>query len=169
MNQEYFVVELSASISLALALEHMTTITQFEQKDVCLVPGVAPFWYGVANFKGSLLWVLDSDRFFNLDNSLSLKSDLPNRKLTSVLLTHQIEGTQRSIALVVNQLKGLLKVQSSQIQPLSPAAPSSLQTVCEAKVETENGITYILDLEVFFQHLERQSKLVSAQVSLTPP
>lgn len=162
MTQEYFAVELSASVQLGLPLVDMETVVQFEQKDICLVPGVAPFWYGVVNFKGSLLWVLDSDRFFNLAVNPDSTSDRFNSKLTSVLLTHNIKGTQRRIALVVQKLQGLLTVESSKLKPLSTSVPSSLQTVCKAAVETENRITYILDPEAFLQQLHQQSTLVSA-------
>lgn len=162
MNQEYFAVELSASISLGLTLENMATVTQFEQKDICIVPGIAPFWYGVVNFKGSLLWVLDTDRFLNLDSGNDALRDRPNSKFTSLLLTHQIQGTQRRVALVVKKLKGLLTVSASKLQPLSAATPSSLRTLCKAYVETENKITYILDAESFLRHLHQQSNLVSA-------
>ena len=162
MNQEYFVVELSASIQLGLPLVDMGTVVQFEQKDICLVPGVAPFWYGVVNFKGSLLWVLDSDRFLNLKPNLDVTSDRLNSKLTSVLLTYQIKETQRRVALVVQKLQGLLTFESSKLQSLSTSVPSSLQTSCMAEVETDNQIIYILNSPVFLQQLHQQSTLVCA-------
>ena len=162
MNREFFVVELSASIRLGLNLEEMTTVTQFEQKDICIVPGVAPFWYGVVNFKGSLLWVLDIDRFLNLAGAVETVSDRWNLKLTSVLLTYQVQGIPKRVALAVKKLDGLLTVQSGQIQPISPAAPSSLQAICKMAIEKENTITYILDVETLFQQLHQRSTLVNA-------
>ena len=66
MNREYFTVELASQIVLGLSLTEMATVVQFETKYICAVPGVAEFWHGVVNFKGSLLWVLDSDRFLSL-------------------------------------------------------------------------------------------------------
>lgn len=161
MNQEYFTVDLSTSVQLGLPLADMAQVIQFEQKDLCLVPGVAPFWYGVVNFKGSLLWVLDTNCFFDLDINSNASSDRLNSKLTSVLLTHQIEGTQRRVALVVQKLQGLLTVEDSKIKPLSTSTPSRLQTLCAAAVETENSITYILDSVAFLQQLHQQSTLIS--------
>ena len=162
MNQEYFTVELSASIQLGLPLVDMKTVVQFEQKDICLVPGVAPFWYGVVNFKGSLLWLLDTDSFFNLKVNPNTTSDRFNSKLTSVLLTHQIKETQRRAALVVQKLQGLVTVESSKLKPLSTSVPSSLRTVCQAEVETTNNIIYILEPAAFLQQLHQQSTLVYA-------
>ena len=160
MNREYFIVELSTSIQLGLPLVDMGTVAQFEQKDICLVPGVAPFWYGVVNFKGSLLWVLDTDHFFNLDANLDIISDRLNSKFTSVLLTHQIKGTKRRTAIVVRKLHGLLTVESSTLKPLSTSVPSSLQMVCKAEAEKDNQIVYILDSPVFLQQLHQKSTLV---------
>ena len=65
MKREYFTIKLTAEIDLGVALADMTTAVQFETKNICVVPGVAEFWYGVVNYQGGLLWMLDSDRFFN--------------------------------------------------------------------------------------------------------
>ena len=65
MNREYFSFELSTGIDLALPLTDMKVAAQFEVRNICIIPGVADFWYGVTNYKGSLVWVLDSDRFLN--------------------------------------------------------------------------------------------------------
>ncbi|NJL51470.1 MAG: hypothetical protein HC930_03290 [Hydrococcus sp. SU_1_0] len=71
MNQEYFTVEIASKVTLGLLLSEMDTVTQLETQNICTVPGVEDFWYGVVNFRGSLLWVLDSDRFFQLRASSS--------------------------------------------------------------------------------------------------
>ena len=86
VNQEYFTVELASKITLGLSLNEMVTVAQFETKNICIVPGVADFWYGVVNFKGSLLWILDSDRFFNGANApASLKETLPPKEAVSLM------------------------------------------------------------------------------------
>ena len=64
MDREYFTIKLTAEIDLGVALADMTTAVQFETKNICAVPGVPEFWYGVVNYQGGLLWILDSDRFF---------------------------------------------------------------------------------------------------------
>jgi len=157
MNQEYFAVELSGSINLGLPLSDIATVAQIEQKDICIVPGVAPFWYGVANFKGSLLWILDSDRFLNLETN----KDRPSETLTAVVLTQEIEGNQRRIALVVQQLKGILTVESGKLKPLVNSVASALQNSCTATFATEDQDTYILNSTAFLRQLHQQSTLVS--------
>jgi twitching motility protein PilI len=157
MNQEYFAVELSGSINLGLPLSDIGTVAQIEQKDICIVPGVAPFWYGVANFKGSLLWILDSDRFLNLETN----RDRPSETLTAVVLTQEIEGNQRRIALVVKQLRGILTVESGKLKPLTSSVASALQNSCTATIAIEDQDTYILNSTAFLRQLHEQSTLVS--------
>ena len=66
MIQEYFGIQLTRSVRVALPLADLETIARFQRQRICPIPGVAPFWLGVANQRGSLLWVLDGDQFFNL-------------------------------------------------------------------------------------------------------
>jgi twitching motility protein PilI len=159
MNSEYFSVKLSNSIQLGLPLTDMATVTQLEHKNICLVPGVAPFWYGVVNFQGSLLWVLDSDRFFALDTS----GDRVSPKLTVVILKHQIEATQRQIALTVKQLQGIITVNSSKLNPVPSSLSAYLQSACEASIQESNTnqVTCILNTSAFLQQLYQQSMLVA--------
>jgi twitching motility protein PilI len=138
-------------------------VAQFDWQDICIVPGVAPFWYGVVNFKGSLLWVLDTDRHLNLE----VKSDRQlSRHLTqkpvAVILTHQVEATQRRVALIVKQLEGIVSVDSSKLIPLSHSAPLALQKLCTAMAEQNDRTIYILNSPVFLQQLHQQSVLIAA-------
>ena len=160
MIQEYFSFQLSDSIHLGLPLADMITVTQFEREEISLVPGVASFWYGVVNFKGSLLWVLDTDSLFNLEAN----SDLYNphnliQKPIAVVLSHHIEGTQRKVAVVVQKLKGIVGIESNKLQSLANSASSVLQNICTAMAEQDNHDLYILNSQVFLQYLSQQSTL----------
>ena len=85
IHQEYFTVELGSKITLGLPLNEMGIVAQFDIANICTVPGVAEFWYGVVNFKGSLLWILDSDRFFFF---FFQRNKLP-QKLTALVVKNQ--------------------------------------------------------------------------------
>ncbi len=163
MIQEYFSVQLSGSIRLGLPLVDMTTVAQFDWQNICIVPGVAPFWYGVVNFKGSLLWILDTDRMLNLEVQSEFQT---SRRLTqkpvATILTHQVEATQRRVALIVKQLEGIISVDSSKLMPLSHSALPALQKICTAMVEQNERTTYILNSSVFLQQLHQQSILTVA-------
>ena len=163
MIQEYFTVQLSDSIYLGLPLADMTTVAQFERQDICIVPGVAPFWYGVVNFKGSLLWVLDTDHLFNLDaKSDRLEVQSLIQKPVAVVLSHQIEGIQKRVALVVQKLQGIVGIESNKLKSLPTSASSALQNLCTAMAEQDNQTIYILNSEVFLQQLHQQSTLTVA-------
>ena len=157
MFTEYFSVELSSEISLGIPLSDMGTVIQLETPNICTVPGVADFWYGVINFKGSLLWVLDSDRFFNLVHK---RSSL-GKKLTAVIIKNQLEESSRQIALVTQKLIGIISPESNLLKPLKDNVPSGLQNCCTATVEVETRSTYILNSANLLQQLHQKSTLVS--------
>ena len=153
MNQEYFTIKLSSGINLALSLADMRTVDQFEIKNICPVPGVADFWYGVVNFKGSLLWVLDSDRFFDLNKENNRPS-----KLTAVIL-HNLQGRQK-VALVTQQLLGILSIEASCLKPMNSVYPV-LNECCRAIAQTESQKVYIIDSVALLEQLQERSTLVS--------
>ncbi|WP_019509485.1 chemotaxis protein CheW [Pleurocapsa sp. PCC 7319] len=157
MVSEYFSVELSPEINLGIPLSDMGTVVQFETNHICTVPGVADFWYGVVNYKGSLLWVLDSDRFFNLVHKRSPLS----KKLTAVILKHQLGESQRQIGLVTPKLVGIISPETNHLQQLTDTAPSGLRDCCTAFVEIETRSTYILNSANLLQLLHQKSTLVS--------
>ena len=153
MNREYFTVELASQIVLGLSLTQMATVVQFETKYICAVPGVAEFWHGVVNFKGSLLWVLDSDRFLNLPD----KNKTSPQKLTAII----IQDRQKQVALVTRQLKGIVAVEPSELKSLANDNTSQLHQCCSAIAQTAAGVFYILDSAVLLQQLHQRSGLVS--------
>ena len=157
MDQEYFCVELSHSMSLGIPLQDMKTVAQFETQNICVVPGIADFWSGVVNFKGSLLWVLDSDLYFNLGNKL----DPLRKKVTTVVLKHQLEENQRQIALITKKLVGIISVEPNHLQQFPEQASPILRDCCSAFVDVEARNTYLLNSANLFQQLHQQSTLVS--------
>ena len=151
MDREYFSVELSPGIDLAFSLSDMKVVVQFEVKNICVVPGVADFWYGVTNFKGSLIWVLNSERAFNIANNRQPK------KLTSVIL-HQQQA--QKVAIVTRQLKGIISIEQDRFKPIENNT-SILSKCCSAVWETEDLSTYIIEPAALLQELQERSLLVS--------
>jgi len=157
INQEYFTVELASKITLGLPLNEMTTVTQFETQSICPVPGVADFWYGVVNFKGSLLWILDSDRFFDLKPKYQ---KLPS-KLTAVIVKNQLSSSNKQVAIAVQQLKGIMAVAPANFQPLADHVSPQLHKCCSTMAHTEAQNLHIIDSSALLQQLHQQSMLVS--------
>ena len=158
MNQEYFSVQLASNIDLGIPLENMGAVIQLEVNNICPVPGVAAFWYGVVNFKGSLLWVLDSDRYFHL----ATKQNKLNKKLTAVILKQNPAKSSKQIALVTQQLIGINSLEAQNQEEIAENISSNLKSCCSLGVVTEAKSTYILNPANLLQQLHQQSNLVSA-------
>ena len=158
IDREYFTVGLSSEIALGLSLSEMGTVAQFELQDICPVPGVTNFWYGVANFKGSLLWILDSARFFGLETERHKKPT----KLTTVIVKEQGQDNNQQAAIVTDRLMGIVTLDPSGLNPVPESALPQLQQCCSQLARLEEQTIYILDCGALLAQLQQQSILVSA-------
>jgi twitching motility protein PilI len=158
INQEYFTVELGSQITLGLPLGEMGIVTQFDFQNICPVPGVANYWYGVVNFKGSLLWILDSDRFFNLN----LQHHQLAHKITTVVVKNPQLDSDKQVAIVCQKLNGIVNVDPACCKPLADHAPPQLSQCCSSIVQIEDQSIYLLNATALLQKLHQQSMLVSA-------
>ena len=156
IEREYFTVELTSEIDIGIALADMNTVVQFEAKNICAVPGVADFWYGVVNFKGALLWILDSDRFFGVPTS----HQQPSPKLTAIIVRNRLTDGQQ-VAIVTPQLKGIVEIEPTEIESLMNDNTSKLHECCSAVVSTQARAIYLVDSATLLQRLHQQSILVS--------
>ena len=114
MIQDYFSIQLSGDLRVALPLTHVETVARFQRQIICPIPGIPPFWLGVINQKGSLLWVLDGDRFFELASSLDQAS--PN--LTTVILSCWVKETRQQEVEAQKQRNEKDKLQQEVIKML---------------------------------------------------
>lgn len=156
MNQEYFSIQLSSTTDLAIPLENMGAVIQFESDSVCIVPGIAEFWHGVINFKGSLLWILDSNLYFSLGD----KRESRTRKLTAVILKQHQKQSKKQIAIVAEKLEGIVELEVNILEESSNISPnlkncSALNNILETKK------TYILNPHNLLQQIHQQSSLIS--------
>lgn len=154
IEQEYFTIKLTSEIDLAVALINLKTIIQLETNNICAVPGVAEFWYGVVNFKGSLLWVLDSDRFFQFHDSLQ-----PSPKLTAIVTSDLLQRKQ--VAIVTRQLKGIVEIAPSKLEAIKNESHPMLRQCCIAVARTEANQIYLLDSASLLGRLHQNSTLVA--------
>jgi twitching motility protein PilI len=161
MQQEYFSVQLSPEINLGIPLSAMGAVVQLESNNICTVPGIADFWYGVVNFKGSLIWVLDSDRYFILKN----ERNLLQKKLTAVTIKQQLDFSLRQIALVTRKLVGIVSLESYHLHQFPEHIPPRLRDCCSPAIAegvalpiaTNTQNTYILNPRNLLQQLHQQS------------
>lgn len=162
MTQEYFSVALSERTSLAIPLANVGKVIQIEFKSICTVPGISDFWYGAINFKGSLLWVLDSDRYFNIPHQ---RQNTNLNKLVSVMIRHHQQDNSKQVAIVTPKLEGIIAVESDQLKQLEQVTNNTTANLknCSDRVVIEpDKHTYILNPASLLAQLHQQSALLSA-------
>lgn len=158
MIQDYFGVSLSAIWKLALPLTDVETVIKLEQTEIATVPGIAQFWYGVTNYRGNLLWVLDPENFLQLDSSQINSTE----KLTAVVLTCQLQGTTKRIAFVVKQLAGVVSIRTELLTFLSNDDKSQFFDLFIGQIIVNDNLFYLLDVEKLFREISKKSNLVIA-------
>ena len=156
MDREYFSVALSSNANLAIPLSSMGAVIQIEAQNICPIPGIADFWHGTINFKGSLLWVLDSNRYFKLDNT----NDYLN-KYTAVIIQQDKSQASQKIALIATKLLGIVSLKSESLSQLTEES-SALEQCCSGVNKDEAEPIFILDPSSLFERLYQSSALVSA-------
>ena len=158
MSQEYFIVALSPDINLAIPLDSMGTVTQLELSNICTVPGIAEFWHGAINHKGSLLWVLDSDRYFTLGNN----QDYRAKNLTAVVIKQSQADSSKKVALITPKLIGIIALETDDFEPLADDVQPAIKQCCFASIKNQTKRTFILDPNHLLEQLNQQSSLVAA-------
>ena len=161
MNQEYFHVGLSKSIYLGLPLNSIDKLIHLESDNICVSPGVVSFWAGLFNYRGSLVWIIDTNKFL----TVASEEELMAKKQTLLVLNPQIqEGQKKQIALMVKNLAGILTLDKNQCQSsCATEALSSLgKKICPTVVEEENKQIYLLDTNILLEQIY-QNSLLSAQ------
>jgi twitching motility protein PilI len=156
MSKDYFRVNLSDSFALGLPLTEVETVIKLEQREIAAIPGIAQFWYGVTNYRGSLLWVLDTGDFLQLDDW----QINPLEKLTAVVLNYQFQGIKRRVAVTVQQLAGVVSPQDKQLQPLSSENQAKFRDLFTSQVQSDELPIYLLDIEKLLQDLYQKSELL---------
>ena len=154
MKKDYFGIELSQAINLALPLENMGTVIQIEPQKICLVPGVSNSLLGVINYQGSLLWVLDIEDFFNIE----AESQQCKKSLTAIIMKSSLSGTRKKVALVVKKIQGVLNLNTQSELSSSHCCLSQFESFLYKIVMNNNIVCGILDPEIIFQTIQTQVK-----------
>ncbi len=159
MDLEYFSIALNSEISLAIPLESIGKIIQLDIQTVCAVPGVSSFWYGVINFKGSLLWILDSDGYFATKGK---RAENPSKKMASVVIKERQKDTLKQVAIGTPKLEGIVTIEPQQLEPIPQHTVPNLRNCCSNIISARNKHTFILNSANLLEQLHQQSSLLSA-------
>ena len=106
MNSEFFSFQLADALRIAIPLLHIEKIIQIQRQQICPLPGIASYWAGITHYQGSLLWILDSERFFDFTPTPALKKS----SWTLIVITLQTLEMRRRIALSAKALNGILSL-----------------------------------------------------------
>ena len=158
MNQEYFHVGLSESIYLGLPLNFLDQLIHLESDKICLIPGVAAFWEGVFNYRGSLVWILDTTKFLRKNS----EEVLINKKQTLLVLNPQLQaGQKKQVALAVKNLAGIITLDKNQgkTSVLTDHLSFLGQKICPIVVEQEAKQIYLLDFNILLEKIYQNSLL----------
>ena len=164
MLKDYFYVELRQAVKLAIPLESTTEVISVFRREICPIPGVAPALLGAINQRGRLLWVLDLSELFNLGASRGRSR--PQDSLTLVITrangTFSSEGkAQPQIACVVSSLKGIVPLQESEFQPISPEISQFMRSFVSGITEIERASVGILNINAVLARLQRSESATS--------
>lgn len=148
MSQEYFGIGLWDGVQIALPLTNIGTIDRFDPKKICPIPGMAPFWLGIANQKGARVWVFDGDKFLGLE---SKRDDRLESGVTTVMFARREGDSKRRVAWRVKDLLGVLTLNSNQAAFWPDNLSSKFQKLFTAVAIYDNRPILILDSQAFFQ------------------
>lgn len=148
-NSEFFSFQLADALQIAVPLNHLEKIIQIPKEQICPLPGLASHWAGITNYQGSLLWILDSEQFFQVMPSRSPKK----MNWTVVIITLQTPESIRRIAVSAKGLNGILSLEVSPTDTLSFPLLPQFQSLFSASILDDRGFTLVLEPESFFSSL----------------
>ena len=153
--QEHFCVGLSQQIYLGLSLDHVDKLIQLQPKDICLIPGIADFWLGVVNYKSSLLWILDTEKFLNISkNNQKIKS-----QQTALIINYSMVNNKKKLALVIKNLEGVIKVDPDKTESFQSSAYPLLERICDTVARQDEKNIALVKTEILLEELSQQSLL----------
>jgi len=152
--QEYFCIGLSNNVYLGLSLVHVDKLIQLRPKDICVIPGVSDSWLGVVNYKSSLLWVLDTDKFLDISDS---KNERKSQR-TAIIVNYSIVDRQKKVALIIDNLEGVIKVTPDQQESSQANIPHKLQKICDF-IRQDGKDIGLVNTEILLEQLSEQSLL----------
>lgn len=143
MLTEYFHIQLSPVIELLLPLEQTVGVVTLTLEQICPIPGVASTLLGVANQRGKLLWILDLSGLLGLVSSV--RNAHAKTNLTLVVLNGSAhvarEQDSRQVGCVVSLLKGIVSLDSEQLQPVPAEFPPALKLYGIGVAQIERPVT----------------------------
>jgi len=116
MVQEFFHIELTKSVHIAVPLAQTAEVLTVEASELCPIPGVAPALLGVVNQRGRLLWMVDLEYLLGLE-----QTNLSKRRRAPALVVHSQSEDGDSVyrlGCVTSHLRGIIACKDVDISPV---------------------------------------------------
>jgi twitching motility protein PilI len=141
MIKDFFWVELTSALSLAIPLEQTAEVLSMGLTELCPVPGIKPAFLGVSNQRGQLLWVIDLNHLLGEARTPIRRGG--GRTVGVVLLKDRFRA-----AGLVAKLNGIISLD------LATAGQSPQRPCLQAQTFIEGQSVGILDVDAVFQTLQ---------------
>ena len=128
----------------------MGTVIQIKPEKICLVPGVSDYLLGGINHQGTLLWVLDTEQFLQIESD----GNTWKQSLTAIIMKSSLPGTRKKVALVVKKIQGVLNLNTQSKLTSSNCILSQFQCFLDRIVMNNNAAFGILDTETIFKVIQ---------------
>ncbi|MEA5573313.1 chemotaxis protein CheW [Calothrix sp. UHCC 0171] len=124
IKQKFLTFQLGSKDTAVISLANIIEVLQISASEICGVPQMPSYIYGVYNWRGEMVWLIDLEAMLGYSSSRKISSLIP--KIITIIVQH--EG--KSLGLLVNQLMDIDYLDVSQIKPanteLFPAAINSV-------------------------------------------
>lgn len=141
MAKDFFWVELTSALSLAIPLEQTAEVISMGPTALCPVPGIKPAFLGVSNQRGQLLWVIDLHHLLG-------EPPAPIRRAGDRMIGIVLLKDSWRVAGLVAKLKGLISLD------LTTASPALQRPCLQAETLISGQFVGILDVDAVFQALQ---------------
>ncbi len=149
-EQEYFHIELTKSVQIAVPLEQAAEVLTVEAQDLCPIPGVSPVLLGVVNQRGRLLWIADLDALLGLNKTRTLRL----RRSPVLVVTWKTETEDLRLGCLAQQLRGIITCPPSDVQPVPPRLEQRMQHFFSAWLRPPGNSLLRLNVAALFNAIQ---------------
>ncbi|AFY62686.1 chemotaxis protein CheW [Synechococcus sp. PCC 6312] len=162
MEQEFFHIELTKSVHIAVPLTQTAEVLTVEASELCPIPGVAPALLGVVNQRGRLLWMVDLEYLLGLQPTHSSK-----RRRSPALVVNWLpdesedQEAEYHLGCLTSHLRGIVACQAKDISPVPPRLEQRMHQFFSAWIHPPGYSLLKLNVEAIFTAVQLYSSPTS--------
>lgn len=162
MEEEFFHIELTKSVHIAVPLSQTAAVLTVEAAELCPIPGVAPALLGVVNQRGRLLWMVDLEYLLGLEPTRSAKRRRSPALVLNWLPDESEEQDQEyRLGCLTSHLRGIVTCQAKDISPVPARLEQRMQQFFSAWIHPPGYSLLKLNVEAIFDAVQLYSSSTS--------